>query len=137
MSNNRRAVRALILILLALGACLLAACVSKSRMPYEKGMRLFEAHNYGGALAEFEKSLAADPQQKMALFYKARCLYELDRYKEAMPDFEEFLKRTESDQATFDNERYDAAFYRDKCKEELGIEVPQNKEAIPPPRMGD
>lgn len=137
MNRHSRLTITVLLALLAAGLCLLAACPTKARLPYQKGLTLFQAQNYGGALTEFEKSLQADPEQKLALYYKARCLYELERFDEALPDFEEFIARTEPERAVYSDERYDAEFYRDKCKLELDQEVPQNEEAIPPPRMGE
>lgn len=136
MSDSGSLFRALAAILAALILASLAACPSQGRLPFQQGMTLFNEHNFGEALAQFEKSLAANPEQQLALFYKGRCLFELDRYDEAIPVFEEFLSRTEEERAAFSDERYDAEFYRDKAKQELGQEVPQNEEAIPEERMG-
>ena len=128
-------------LLIALAAfpalIVLSGCPASSRMPYQKGMMLLQAGKHGEALAKFEESLEADPTQRMPLFGKARCLYELGVYEESLKYFERFLGETERDRAKFSSERFDAEFYRDKCKLELGMEVPQNEDAIPPPRMGD
>ena len=125
-----------VLILLAAGL-LLAACPSAGRMHYQKGMTQLQARQYGPALVEFDAALAAEPESRMALFGKARCLYELRRFEEALPLFEQFLADTERDRASFSDERFDAAFYRDRCKQELGMEVPQDPTHIPPPPMGE
>ena len=133
---QRRSCLPLFLIgLLALA--LLAGTVScnKARDLYHKGMAELQAQQYGPALEDFEASLALDPTSNMALFGKARCLYELRRFDEALPVFEQFLTQTEPDRATYGDQRFDAEFYRDKCKQELGQEVPQNKDAIPEERM--
>jgi tetratricopeptide (TPR) repeat protein len=95
------------------------------------------AQEYGPAVEEFNKALAAEPEMKMAVFGKARALFELKDFEPALALFEEFLVKTESDRGTFKKERWDSEFYRDKCKQELGMEVEQNKEAIPEPRMGE
>lgn len=113
----------------------LCACPSSSRMPFQKGMALMQARDYGTALIKFEESLAADPTQKRPLYYKARCLYELDRFEEALEAFEKFLADTTKERSKFRDERFDAEFYRDKSKQELGIEVPQDPDAIPEERM--
>jgi hypothetical protein len=73
----------------------------------------------------------------MAQLGKARALYGLQRYAEALPLFEAFLTATEQQRREYDSERSDAAFYRDKCKLALGQEVPQDPEHIPPPPMGE
>ena len=135
MNDKSMARRTLLILTLLVSLSLFASCPTESRMPYQKGIRLYEAQNYGEALTEIEKSLAEDPEQNLALFYKARCLYELERYEEAIPAFEEFLSRTQTDRTAYGDERFDAEFYRDKAKQELGQEVPQNEEAIPEPRM--
>ena len=121
--------------LVGLSLCTLCACPSSSRMPYQKGMALMQANEYGPALLKFEESLAADPSQKIPLFFKARCLYQLDRFDEALVVYELFLVETARERSKFKDERFDAEFYRDKCKLELGLEVPQNPDAIPEERM--
>ena len=122
--------------LLIIGMCL-TGCPSSGRMAYQKGMALLQAQDYAGALAQFEKSLIAEPDSVMPLYGKARCLYGLKRYQEALPIFEDVLAKTEREKTLYSDTRYDAAFYRDKCKQELGQEVPQNPENIPPPPMGE
>ena len=122
-------VAALILILTGLSGCNLA------RYDYSRAMALLQAQDYSAALEKFEQVLERDPQSNMALFGKARCLYGLERYEEALPLFEQFITQTEEVRASYRDERYDAEFYRDKCKLELGMEVPQNPEAIPEEKM--
>lgn len=112
----------------------LAAC-NKPRLAYQQGLQALQAQEYDEALAKFEEVLAAEPESNLALFGKARCLYELERYEEALPLFEQFLTWTENVRAKYRDERFDAEFYRDKCKQELGMEVPQNPEAIPEEKM--
>lgn len=73
----------------------------------------------------------------MALFGKARCTYELGQYAAALALYEDFLSRSEEQQAIYRDERFDAEFYRDKCKQQLGQEVPQDPLEIPPPPMGE
>jgi tetratricopeptide (TPR) repeat protein len=114
----------------------LVACEPSARTLYQQGMRHLQAQEYGPALAKFEESLAAEPS-KMALFGKGRALFELARYDEALPVFEQFLVDTDRKRAAYSDERSDSEFYRDRCKQELGIEVPQDESAIPPPRMSE
>ena len=116
---------------------LLNACPSAGRMAYQTAQKNFQEGDYAQALANYEKALEAEQESVMALFGKARCLYELERYSEAMPLFEEFLQKTDTDRVVYSDERFDAEFYRDKCKLELGMEVPQDPSKIPPPRMGE
>lgn len=114
-----------------------AGCDGKGRMAYQRGMRLLQGQEYQPALEAFREARAADPDSVLALYGEARCLYELHRSQEALPLFEEFLLKTDSLRAQYSDERFDAEFYRDKCKQELGMEVPQNQENIPPPPMGE
>jgi tetratricopeptide (TPR) repeat protein len=121
-------------LLLAWLVTALAGC-NQERYDYSRGMALLQAQDYTGAIEKFDKVLARDPDSSMALFGKARCLYGLERYEEALPLFEQFITQTEEIRADYRDERYDAAFYRDKCKLALGMEVPQNEEAIPEEKM--
>jgi tetratricopeptide (TPR) repeat protein len=112
----------------------LTSCNTK-RVAYHKGMAHLQAQEYGPALDKFNSILAEDPEQKGATFGKARALYELGRYDEALPVFEQFLTMTEREKSVWKDQRFDAEFYRDKCKQELGMEVPQDPDAIPEERM--
>jgi tetratricopeptide (TPR) repeat protein len=134
ISTIRVAAAAAVLIA---AAALLAGCPSKGRAAYQNAMLHLQAQEYQPALDDFRKSLAAEPDNYMALFGEARALYELKQYQEALTAFEQFLTQTDSDHATYKSERDDAEFYRDKCKQQLGIEVPQNPADIPPPPMGE
>jgi len=131
------------LLLALLTAVLVLSCLascskgSSSSMEYHQAQALLEGRQFGEALAKYEKVLAIEPESKLAVYGKGRCLYELKRYSEALPLFEHFLTMTEEERAVYDDERYDAAFYRDKCKQALGQEVPQNPNDIPPPPMGE
>ncbi|MBN2082020.1 tetratricopeptide repeat protein [bacterium] len=122
------------ILVLAAAVFVLAGC-NTQRLDYKQGLALLQAQQYGPALEKFESFLEVEPDSNMGLYGKARCLYELQRYDEALPCFEQFLTQTESNRATYNDERKDAAFYRDKCKMELGMEVPQNKDAIPEEKM--
>jgi len=124
----------IMVVALVLVACGLMSC-NKARAHYQNGMAKLHASQFGEALENFEAALVEDPASNMALFGKARSLYELKRFDEALPCFEQFITQTESVRATYSDERFDAEFYRDKCKLELGIEVPQDPDAIPEERM--
>ena len=121
--------------LLALAGVLLSTACDSGRIEYKQGLALLQAQQFGPALEKFDHYLQKNPDSNMALFGKARCLYELQRYDEALPCFEQFITQTDSERATFRDERFDAAFFRDKCKMELGIEVPQNPNTIPEEKM--
>lgn len=95
------------------------------------------AGDFGPALEDYNKALEIEPASHMALFGKAYCTYRLGNYAEAIPLFEQFLKDTEPEMATYKAQRYDAEFFRDKCRQELGEEVKQNPCHIPPPPMGE
>lgn len=134
MNWHRHAVLLLSLLLLAAILPVMNGC-NKARTAYQQGQAYLHASEFGPALEKFEASLAEDPESNMALFGKACCLFELGRFEEALPDFEQFLAQTNAVRATYKDERFDAEFYRDKCKLELGLEVPQNEDAIPEERM--
>lgn len=124
---------------LACAAALLlwTACDQSGHGHYSSAELKRAAGEFGPALVEYTKVLEIDPHSHMALFGKAYCTYKLGKYAEALPLFEQFLKDTEAEAATYRDQRYDAAFYRDKCKQELGQEVPQNPCKVPPPPMGE
>lgn len=128
--------KALLALLLA-AAMLLSGCPSPGYTTYNKATRHLQAQEYGEALEAFELALEKQPDMKMGIFGKGRALYELARYEEALATFEDFLAKTKDEPAAFQDQRYDAEFYRDKCKLELGMEVEQNERAIPPPPMGE
>ena len=125
---------ALALMLLGL---LLAGCNPDPTIHMHKAQNAFAGQQYGPALDEYNKVLELEPESRTALLGKGRSLYELKRYQEALDAFEKFLKLTEPERAAYRNERFDAEFYRDKCKQAMGEEVPQNPRNIPPPPMGE
>ena len=114
-----------------------AGCNQSGRSLNHKAMMQMQDKDYAGALATYEEALKLEPDSKVLLFGKAKALYFLDRYDEALPLFEDFIVKADGERAAYKDEIYDAKFYRDKCKMELGIEVEQNPDAIPPPRMGE
>lgn len=127
-----------------LAACILAAavvwisgCPNNPTALFHNAQMLQQSQQFGPALDAYNKVLEKDPQSKAALFGKAFCTYKLGQPGEALPLFEEFLRVTEAEPAAFKDERFDAEFYRDKCKQELGQEVLQDPAAIPPPPMGE
>lgn len=123
--------------LVALVLFAVTGCPTSVNARYHKGQDLLAGKQYQPALDEFNKILEKEPDGVMALFGKARCLYGLGKYSEALPAFEDFLKKTYEECDIYRDERYDAEFYRDKCKLALGEEVPQNPADIPPPPMGE
>ncbi|MCC7478225.1 tetratricopeptide repeat protein [bacterium] len=124
-------------VLALLLAAALLSCEKSARMHYTAAQNAQGAGDWVTALSEYEAILAMQPGDAMATLGKGRALYELRRFEEAIPLFEAFLEDTKNDPATFKDERYDAEFYRDKCKQELGQEVPQNPANIPEPPMGE
>ncbi len=124
----------LICMLLLLGC---AGCNQSGRSLNHKAIMQMQDKDYAGALATYEEALKLEPDSKVLLFGKAEALYFLERYDEALPLLEDFLVKADAERAAYKEEIFDAKFYRDKCKQELGMPVEQNKEAIPPPRMGE
>ena len=118
-------------------AMLLCGCPSAGRGDYQKGVRAYDDMDYQLALDHFDKALEQEPDGLMIKFGRAQALFKLERHEDALAAFETFLQDSESERASFRDERKDAAFYRDKCKQALGIEIEQNKDAIPPPPMGE
>jgi tetratricopeptide (TPR) repeat protein len=125
----------LICLMALLSVC--AGCNESGRSMNHKAIMQMQDKDYAGALASYEKGLELEPDSKVLVLGKARALFELGRYQEALPLFEYFIQQAYSERATFKDEIFDAEFFRDKCKQELGLPVEQNKEAIPPPRMGE
>jgi tetratricopeptide (TPR) repeat protein len=120
---------------IVLGLC--SGCDRSAHGHYSSAQMKQAAGEFQPALDDYNKALEIEPQSHMALYGKAYCTYKLNKYSEALPLFEQFLKDTEAEMATYKDQRYDAEFYRDKCKQELGQEVPQNPCDIPPPPMGE
>lgn len=117
--------------------CTVSACPSSGRDTYQKALRQYDANNYPAALELFDKATEQEPESVMIMYGRALTLYKLERYEEAITAFETFLEKSESVRKDYRDERSDAAFYRDKCKLALGMELEQNEEAIPPPPMGE
>lgn len=112
-------------------------CPTSPTARYHEAQTLQVAQQFAPAIAEYDKILAKDPKSNMAIFGKAYCSYKLNKYSEALALYEQFLTQTEPEKETYKAERFDAEFYRDKCKQALGQEVPQNPVDIPPPPMGE
>ena len=129
------------LIILAICNLLLmvfvTACPSAGRNAYVKGLNKYDAGEYQEALDLFDKALEQEPDSVMIMYGRALSLYKLNRYEDAIAAFATFLDKSESERENYRDERFDAEFYRDKCREALGIELEQNEEAIPPPPMGE
>jgi tetratricopeptide (TPR) repeat protein len=132
-------IAACLLTTLALGAVMacVAGCPTSPTARFHEAQALQVDQQFGPAIAEYDKILAKDPKSNMALFGKAFCTYKLNKYSEALALYEQFITQTESEPATYKSERFDAEFYRDKCKQALGQDVPQNPADIPPPPMGE
>jgi tetratricopeptide (TPR) repeat protein len=124
-----------ILFILLSAAC--ASCHDTARTLNSKASMQLQAQDFAGALANYEKGLQLEPESKVLLFGKAEALFKLERYAEALPLFEEFITKASTERTAYSDELFDAEFYRDKCKQELGQTVEQNPDAIPPPRMGE
>jgi tetratricopeptide (TPR) repeat protein len=130
--------RILLSVLLLLGLLpLCCGCTKSVREHYTAAQFAEQDKDYTKALAEYEEVLKLVPDDPMANYGKAHALYELQRYAEAKPIFEHFLEQTYEERGSFQDVRYDAEFYRDKCKVALGEEVPQNQDTLPPPPMGE
>lgn len=125
------------MVLIAAALLSFCGCAKSARMHYTAAQNAQGANDWNTALSEYEEVLKQQPDDVMGLLGKARSLYELKRFSEALPLFEQFLDKTKGDPATFKGERYDAEFYRDRCKQELGQEVPQDPTHIPEPPMGE
>jgi tetratricopeptide (TPR) repeat protein len=110
---------ATIAILLALGV--LAACSATSRDYYVKGKDLMITKDYTGALAAFNQGLESDPESPLLTYEKARALYNLERWQEAMDVLKRFQELTDAQKSSYANERWNADFWIKKCEEHLGI----------------
>lgn len=115
----------------------LASCETNARTHYHNAEMALMAKDYNKAITEYDKSLAKQPDSVMARHGKARALYGQEKWGEARALFEEFLKLTEKEIHTYRQEREDAVFYRDRCRQELGETVEQDPRKIPAPPMGE
>ena len=97
------------------------SCSSPSRNHYILGKDLQATKNYQGALAEFEKGLEKDPNGILLIYEKARTLYMMEKWADAMPVYERFLVLTDTLKETYGTERWDAEFNIKRCKQHLGL----------------
>lgn len=107
------------------------SCSSQERNHYILGKNLQAAKSYEAALAEFEKGLEKDPDSILLTYEKARTLYLMEKWADAMPVYERFLELTDKLKETYGNERWDAEFNIKRCKQHLGLpteDEPENGE---------
>ena len=67
----------------------------RSASPFEDGRRLFDQKDYQGAVASFQKYLAAEPKganADAAQFYIAESLYSRKRYEEAILEYQKVIQ---------------------------------------------
>jgi hypothetical protein len=89
----------IILIILALIVCGPLWCQNDSQR-FEDAKNLFFQKNWGAALAAFDTVLGSKPPGRYgasALFYRGRCLEELNRSREAIATFQEYLKKGDNE----------------------------------------
>jgi len=116
---------------------LMAACAVSARAHFHNAEMALMAKDYTTAVSEYDEVLKQQPDSVTARFGKAKALYGAKRWAEAKTLFEEFIAKTDNDQHEYRNERRDAAFYRDRCTQEMGGTVAQDPTKIPPPPMGE
>jgi tetratricopeptide (TPR) repeat protein len=115
----------------------LLSCETNARTHQHNAEMALMAKDYDTAIKEYDKGLAKAPDSVTLLYGKAKALYGQEKWAEARALFEEFLKLTETQQHDYINDRKDAAFYRDRCRQELGETVEQDPSKVPPPPMGE
>lgn len=81
-----------ILIVLLLAFMALAAAPSPEEVSMERAKILLFDKQWRPALKEIDRILAEHPAYPPALYYRARCLAELGRGKDALVGYEDFLK---------------------------------------------
>ena len=79
-------------VVLLAGAPASAQPRSEAEVRYERGVALFTAHNYEGALLEFQRSLALSGGVDL-LFNIGRTWQAMGRYAEAAETIDEYLRR--------------------------------------------
>ena len=115
----------------------LAGCHTNARTHYHNAEMAYMAKDYTKAIAEYDKSLAKQPDSVIARFGKAKTYYAMGKWVEARTLFEEFITLTEKEIHEYRHEREDAVFYRDSCRQELGETVEQDPSKVPDPPMGE
>lgn len=115
----------------------LLSCESTAQGHQHAAEMALMAKDYDTAIKEFDIALSKAPDSVVLRLGKAKALYGQNKWAEARALFEEFLSMTETQQHTYIAERKDAAFYRDRCRQELGETVEQDPSKIPPPPMGE
>jgi len=115
-----------LLVLLILGEFL--SCSTPARNEYVKGLDLQDAGRYAEALEHYEKGLKYEPDSPLLNFRKGECLAKLERWKEAKEAFEKFMRITEKEASSWQEERWEAEFYIKKATQELGEDKKDEKE---------
>ncbi len=116
------------------------SCSSPSRNHFVLGKNLQAAKSYEAALAEFEKGLQRDPDSILLTYEKARTLYMMQKWADALPVYERFLELTDKLKETYGNERWDAEFNIKRCKQHLGMpaeEPPDGENGDSPSETGN
>ncbi len=126
--------RVLVIAVLVLA---LLSCHTNARTHYHNAQAAYMAKDYLKAVAEYDKSLAKQPDSVMTRLGKAKTLYAMGKWAEARALFEEFITLTEKEIHEYRHEREDAAYHRDRCRQELGETVEQDPSKIPDPPMGE
>jgi tetratricopeptide (TPR) repeat protein len=99
------------------------SCSSSARNHYILGKDLQTDKKYAEALAEFEKGLQTEPDSPRLNYEKARTLYMMEKWQDAITAFEAFMKLTDSLKETYGKERWDADFSIKRCKQQLGLPI--------------
>ena len=70
---------------------------------FEDGIRLYEAGDYGGALAAFDRSLEVRPDDPETVMNRGVALGRLGRYEEVLASFDQALELLPDDPENHDN----------------------------------
>lgn len=116
------------------------SCSSQSRNHYILGKNLQATKSYEAALVEFDKGLQKEPDSVLLTYEKARTLYIMEKWADALPVYERFLELTDKLKETYGNERWDAEFNIKRIKQHLGQpteEVPAGENSDSPSETGN
>jgi TolA-binding protein len=99
------------------------SCSTPARNHYILGKDFQMDKKYAEALAEFDAGLKTEPNSPRLSYEKARTLYMMEKWQDAMTAFEAFMKLTDSLKETYGKERWDADFSIKRCKQQLGLPI--------------
>ena len=114
MSRRTIAIAAALSVL-ALGSPLITANANPlARQYHDHGLDKYDAGNYQGAIADFNKAIEIDPQNADAYYYRAYAKGQLKDYQGAIADFTKTIEINPQDANAYMNRGYAREFTNDR-----------------------